>query len=752
MSGDSIIKNSGTSNPQGDVAAEAIQIVGGGPKKVLYTLKTIARIGLLNSTKALTSRNTCKACGLGMGGQLGGMTNEKKEFPSVCNKSIQAQSTDIQPAIPLELFQHSLDDFKQLSGYEMEHLGRLNNPLYKSAASNQYKVINWDQALQLMIENFQQVNAQRSFFYSSGRSSNEAGFLLQLIARLYGTNNVNNCSYYCHQATGVGLTNSIGSGTATVSLEDLALADCIFVIGANPSSNHPRFIHQLKNCRERGGQVIVINPAKEPGLVRFAVPKSAKSMITGGSWIASEYIQPKIGSDLFLLTGIAKALIENHQIDQKFIDNYTENVSTLFETIQQIEWQNITDTCGIDQKTILHIANCYAKSETTIFAWGMGITHHTQGVENVEAIANLALLRGMLGKPGAGLLPLRGHSNVQGIGSVGVKPSLNADILSALEKHFSVSFPTEKGMDTLACLEAAYDGKIDAALLMGGNLYSATPHSDWAQKALDKIPFKVYLTTTLNHGHVFGMETSEALILPVTARDEEWQSTTQESMFNFVRLSDGGIDRLHNVKPESWILCELAKGLLKNSPIDFDKLKHHQHIREAIADTIPGMKSLQDIDQHKQEFTIDNRLLHSPTFYTASGKAKFIVPALVSKISTHEYPFTLASIRSEGQFNSIIYEEKDSYRSTDTRWSVLMNKQDAHNLGVSAGDKVTLSSAYGEMKALSVFYFDLPQGNVLAYYPEANCLIGTERDPRSHTPAFKSVLVNITRTNLSAAE
>ncbi len=737
MSGDSIIKNSSASNS----TEETIRIVGGAPKKVLYTLKTIARIGLLNSTKALTSRNTCKACGLGMGGQLGGMTNEKKEFPSVCNKSIQAQSTDIQPAIPLELFQHTLDDFKQLSGYEMEHLGRLNNPIYKSATSNQYQAITWEKAFQLMIEKFKQTPAQRSFFYSSGRSSNEAGFLLQLIARLYGTNNVNNCSYYCHQATGVGLTNVIGSGTATVSLEDLALADCIFVIGANPSSNHPRFIHQLKNCRERGGQVIVINPAKEPGLVRFAVPKSAKSMITGGSWIASDYIQPKIGSDLFLLAGIAKALIENQQTDQTFINQYTESFSDLLQAIQAIDWQMITDACGIDQNTIQHIANCYAKSEKTIFAWGMGITHHTQGVENVEAIANLALLRGMMGKPGAGLLPLRGHSNVQGIGSVGVKPTLSADILSTLENHFSISLPKEKGMDTLACLESAFDGKIDAALLMGGNLYSATPHSDWAQKALDKIPFKVYLTTTLNHGHVFGMETSEALILPVTARDEEWQSTTQESMFNFVRLSDGGIDRLHNVKPESWILCELAKGLLKDSPIDFEKLKHHQSVRKAIADVIPGMKSLQNIDQHKQEFTIENRLLHSPTFFTERGKAKLISPKLIHKKATTKFPFILASIRSEGQFNSIIYEEKDSYRSTDTRWSVLMNKQEANELHINEGDKVTITSAYGEMKDLTVFYFDVPQGNLLAYYPEANCLIGTERDPRSHTPAFKSVAV-----------
>lgn len=724
---------------------ESIRIVGGGPKKVLYTLKTIARIGLLNSTKALTSKNTCKACGLGMGGQLGGMTNERQEFPSVCNKSIQAQSTDIQPEIPREIFHHSLADFKELSGYEIEHLGRLNQPLYKPANSQHYQPIEWDAALVLMCERFKNTKPSRSFFYSSGRASNEAGFLLQLIARLYGTNNVNNCSYYCHQATGVGLKNVIGSGTSTVSLEDVSLADCIFVIGANPSSNHPRFIHQLKNCRERGGQVIVINPAKEPGLVRFSVPKSAKSMLSGGSWIASEYIQPKIGSDYYLLNGIAKCLLEQNHIDKQFIDKFTQGFEDYQQNISILEWNLITEKTGLEKSQIESIAQTYANSQSCIFAWGMGITHHIQGVDNVEAIANLALLRGMIGKPGAGLLPLRGHSNVQGIGSVGVKPLLDDEIFSALENYFSIRLPTDKGMDTLACIEAAERGEIDAALFMGGNLYSATPDSRWAESALDNIPFKVYLTTTLNHGHVHGMDNSESLVLPVTARDEEWQSTTQESMFNFVRLSDGGIDRLHKVKPESWILCEFAKGLLDQSSIDFESLKQHRNIRQAIANIIPGLQQLGKIDETKQEFTIENRMLHQPEFFTENRKAQFILPKLLSDKSDVKFPFTLASIRSEGQFNSIIYEEKDSYRSTDTRWSVLMNQEDAKSIGAKAGEKITLTSPYGEMKDVTVFYFDLPHGNLLAYYPEANCLIGRERDPRSHTPAFKSVKVAVTR-------
>jgi len=725
---------------------EAITIVGGGPKKVLYTLKTVARIGLLNSAKALNSKNTCKACGLGMGGQRGGMTNEKDEFPSVCNKSIQAQSTDIQLPIPEDLFAHTLDDFKQLSAHELEHLGRLNNPLFKTADGDKYTPVSWAFALDKMAQAFSATKPDHSFFYSSGRSSNEAGFVLQLLARLYGTNNVNNCSYYCHQATGVGLYNVIGTGTATVSLDDVGNCDCIFVIGANPASNHPRFVHQLKNCRERGGQVVVINPAKEPGLVRFAVPKSAKSMLSGGTWIASEYVQPNIGSDLALLKGIAKALIENQQIDPGFIAQHTDNFYAFKQELENTDWQTIVNHCGVTQEKIIQLANAYAKSERAIFAWGMGITHHLNGVDNVEAIANLALLRGMIGKPAAGLLPLRGHSNVQGIGTVGVKPVLAEDVLEKLEQQLDIKLPRTPGMDTLACLQAAIEGKINAALIMGGNLFSATPNTEWAREALDKIPFKVYLTTTLNAGHINGVENSEALILPVTARDEEWQPTTQESMFNYVRLSDGGIDRLHNVKPEVEILCELGLRLLPAAAYHFQQFKKHNSIRAAIAQTIPGLEDLKDIEKTKQEFTIKNRLLDEAVFHTKNQKAQFKTHSLQTITDTSEFPFILASIRSEGQFNSIIYEESDSYRGTDSRWSVLMNTEDMNELGIAAGDCVDITSAQGAMELVKAVGFDLPRGNLMAYYPEANVLIATTHDPRSKTPAFKSVPVKIIKS------
>ncbi len=358
-------------------------------------------------------------------------------------------------------------------------------------------------------------------------------------------------------------------------------------------------------------------------------------------------------------------------------------------------------------------------------------------------IANLALLRGMIGRQYAGLLPLRGHSNVQGIGTIGVKPLVAEDVFAKMEEAFSITLSRQMGFDTMASLAAAHRGDIDAAVIMGGNLYGASPDTAWARTALDRIGFKLFLTTTLNLGHVNGHDKSESLILPVTARDEEWEPTTQESMFNFVRLSDGGIDRLENVRPESVILCDLAARLMPDCPIDFSAFKQHSAVREAIAGIVPGLEDLKDIDVAKREFHIRNRVMHTPQFGTADGKAHFVPVAEPKRISAPngKKPLTLATIRSEGQFNTIVYEDKDSYRKSAPRWSVLLNGQDMEELGIAEGELIDIASANGQMKQLVALSFDIPPGSALAYYPEANVLVGTQIDPRSKTPAFKSVPV-----------
>ena len=723
-------------------------VVGGGAKKVLYTLGRLKEIGFKNSGKALRAKNACKACGLGMGGQLGGMTNEKMEFPSVCNKSVQAQSTDIQTQIPDEVFTHTLSDLAELSAKELEHIGRLNTPIYKSKLSGNYTPISWDAAFDLVAQRFSSALPEQSFFYSSGRSSNEAAFILQLFARLYGTNNVNNCSYYCHQATGVGLASTIGKGTSTVELRDLEGCDLFFLIGANPASNHPRLLHQLKGIRDRGGDVVVINPAKEPGLVRFAVPKSPSSLIKGGDYIASFYLQPRIGSDLWLLKGIAKTVLDLAGEDQEFIESHTLGFEAFKRDIQETTWEEIEKNTGVSRAEVKTVGKSYLSAKNVVFAWGMGVTHHLNGSKNVEYIANLALLRGMVGKRFAGLLPLRGHSNIQGVGSIGFKPLLSSEVIARLERNLEIELPQKTGMDTMACLDAAERGEIKNAFILGGNLYSATPDTKWAARAMSRIDFKVFLTTTLNKGHIEGHEESESLVLPVAARDEETQETTQESMFNFVRLSSGGITRLSNVRSEYSIISEIGRRIIPRSVFDLTQFSRHSNVRAAIAASIPGMEELKDIDVSRQEFHIRNRLLHEPKFEMEQGKAHFITHPSDELDFDVEYPYTLMSVRSEGQFNSIIYEENDSYRSVENRESILTNQEDVVRLGVSEGDKLDVISRTGQMKSLEIVLFDVPLGNAMVYYPEANVLVGRNIDERSRTPAFKSIpakLVPVTK-------
>lgn len=714
------------------------QTIGGGVKKVLYTLQTAQRIGLLDSTKALTAKNACKACGLGMGGQLGGMTNELGEFPSVCNKSLQAQSTDIQPPIPEEVFSHPLRDLQELDGHELEHLGRLGQPIYKAAGSDKFQVIDWPDAIDLAASRFKAAKPNETFFYSSGRSSNEAGFLLQLVARLYGTNNISNCSFYCHQATGVALKETVGTGTATVQLEDIDQSDLVFLIGANPASNHPRLMHKLIQLKRRGGHIIVINPFREAGLVKFAAPKMMTSMLKGGDEIADVYLQPKTGFDIPLFKALAKRLCALDAEDKAFVKQYCDGAEDLRQGLSASSVSELLESCGVDQTTFERAVNLYANSHKTIFAWGMGMTHHEHGVQNIEWISNLALLRGMIGKPGAGLLPLRGHSNVQGIGTIGVKPVLADDIFKRIEAEFGVELPKQEGLHTLASLEQAHQGNVSCALLMGGNLLDATPETEWARRAFDQIDFKLFLTTTLNRGHVFGCDSSESLILPVCARDEEPEPTTQESMFNFIRLSSGGIERIATVRSEVSVLSDLAAELL-DVGIDFSAFKQHSHIRQAIAKIIPGMEGLKALDETGKEFHIPGRILHQPAFATKNGKAQF----KNSNPELAQSEFTLMSIRSEGQFNSIVYEHQDSYRGVSHRWVLHINLQDALELGVNTGDKVDVSSKEGTMQGLEVKVSPLPRSCVAAYYPEANVLATRRSDPRSHTPAFKSISVSV---------
>lgn len=718
----------------------------GGWGAVRYSMKMANRAGgLWPMLKALASRNNCKSCALGMGGQKGGMRDEKNHFPAVCNKSFLAQASDMQGTLPENFFeQFDLPALSTWSPRQLELSGRLTQPVLCEPQDEHYRPISWSEAIDRVVDNLESTSPDRSFFYASGRSSNEAGFLLQLFARLYGTNNINNCSFYCHQASGVGLNQSLGTGTATVELNDLDHADLIFLIGANPASNHPRFMRILMDARRRGGHVIVVNPAIESGLVNFSVPSDIKSLFFG-SEIASHYLQPHIGGDIALFKGIAKSLLEQSEenpdlVDQTFINSNTQNFTEVEQDIRTESWDNIESASGISQAEIKKTADIYSKSKNTVFAWSMGITHHAFGVNNVQSIINLALMRGMVGKKHAGLLPLRGHSNVQGIGSMGVTPVLKKAVFDNLEAKFPVTLPKKSGLDTLACIESANKQEIDFSFNLGGNLYGSNPDSKFAQESLSKIGFSLFLNTTLNQGHFLGRGKT-SLILPVLARDEEPEPTTQESMFSYIRLSDGGINRYAGPKSEVKIIAELAHRLLKDSNLPWRELSHTGNIRELISSIIPGFEQMKNIGQTGKEFHIGGRILHTPGFPMPEGKARFKVCPIPAVRGNKENSFILMTIRSEGQFNTVVYDSDDRYRGVSSRNVVLMNEEDTNRLGLNQGDIVTVRNDTGIMAGQKVHIYPIKPGNVMMYYPESNILVPRQFDPQSKTPSFKSIEV-----------
>jgi molybdopterin-dependent oxidoreductase alpha subunit len=726
---------------------------GGGWQAIRYTFrKGFESGGLFKLYRALRSRNACKTCALGMGGQHGGMVNEKGAFPEVCKKSIQAMAADMQPAITADFWaKHPISQIRNWSPRQLETSGRLIQPILYEQGSDRYHTITWNDAFDRIAAKLKQLSADETFWYFSGRSSNEAGFLLQLMARLYGTNNVNNCSYYCHQASGVGLQTTLGTGTATVVLEDLDDCDTIFIIGGNPASNHPRLMTTLMHLRRRGGRIVVINPMRELGLVKFKVPSDPMSLFFGTK-IATHYIQPHIGGDLALLTGVAKCIVEMGKHDLEYLKKHCNDVDSYLAGLGNTSWSEIVEKCGVDEPTIREIADVYAKSEGTVFSWTMGITHHTHGVENVQAITNLALLRGMIGRKGAGVMPIRGHSNVQGIGSVGVTPKLKDELFENLTKQFDVKLPTTKGRDTLDCMEAAKSGELKFGLCLGGNLYGSNPDAQFAEEALEELDMLVMLNTTMNTGHGRGLA-KQTIVLPVLARDEEPEPSTQESMFNYVRLSDGGPRRLPGPRSEVSIIAEIGRRVLGNStPVDWEEMQKTNTIRHWISKVVPGYQEIDTIAKTGKEFQVGGRTYHTPKFNTKDGRAKLFTHPLPQLTQLADNQLRMMTVRSEGQFNTVVYEDYDLYRHQDRRDVILINPDDMERMGLEHDQLVTVSSDTGRMHNLWARAFEeIRSGNAMMYYPESNVLVPRTVDPQSRTPMFKNILVTISK-QLAIAE
>ncbi|MFN7853776.1 MAG: FdhF/YdeP family oxidoreductase, partial [Dolichospermum sp.] len=558
---------------------------GGGLPVIQYWIeKTLSPQGL-QLWQTLNHKSACLSCAWGTGGQKGGFVNEAGEYLQRCAKSVEAIAAELQPGIKQDFFQkYNISELQQLTSQECDDLGRLSYPLILKSGSSHYQRISWEEVYQIATIAFQQL-PEKIASYSSGRSSNEAAYLLQLLMRSLGSNNLADCSDLCHAPSTIGLKKVFGSGTSMVSLEGLQHSDCLVLIGSNAPANHPRLMNELIQLRARGGKVIIINPQIEIGLVKFASPAfPIKSLLTGGSDISSLYLQPIPGSDVALFVGLQKSLIEQNLIKREYLASSTKNWQQIIDYAENISWDNITNTCGLSQEEITATAYLIGKSESVVFAWAMGITQQANGVDNVFSVANTALITGNAGKIGAGTMPIRGHSNVQGFGSMGVTVNLREEIKQALSKLLGKPVSETPGYHTRDLIAAAELGKINTLFCLGGNLYAANPDLQQAKEALSQIETIFYVATKPNLGHFHGLAKQQTLILPVFNRFENPHRTTTESGNNFVRLNDAGKSHLQpdnsDLISEVELITEIAHRLHDENPINWRKLQDTVYVRE----------------------------------------------------------------------------------------------------------------------------------------------------------------------------
>ncbi|MDB9305270.1 FdhF/YdeP family oxidoreductase [Nodularia spumigena CS-591/12] len=735
------------------MSAEKTPDVGGGIPVIKYWAeKTISADGVQVWQK-LFHKSACLSCAWGTGGQKGGFVNEDGEVLQRCAKSVEAIASELQAETTFET-QYNLEQLQQLTSQAANNLGRLSHPLILRAGSSHYERISWDEVYQISEIAFQKP-PQKLASYSSGRSSNEAAFLLQLMMRSLDSNNLADCSDLCHAASTVGLNQMFGSGTSTVSLESLKQADCIVLIGSNAPANHPRLMNELIKLRERGGKVIIVNPTVEVGLVKFSSPAyPIKSFLAGGSEISSLYLKPIPGSDVALFVGIQKALIAENLIKSDFLQAHTEDWENIIQNAQTTPWESITATCGISQAEIIAAARIIGTSTGVVFAWAMGVTQQENGVDNIHSIANTALLTGNVGKPGAGTMPIRGHSNVQGFGSMGVTINLKKEIQQALEKLLQRPLSRIPGYDTRALITAAEKGEVETLICLGGNLYAANPDLNQAKRALGKIATIFYVATKPNLGHFHGLAQQNTIILPVFTRFENPHKTTTESGNNFVRLNDEGKTHLKpaDLISEIELITQIAHRVLGDTPIDWRKLQDPKYIRELIAKTIPGYEKIAEIDQTGEEFTIAGRILDTPKFATSTGKAKMFATALPelnlpSKTdfgvaeSTPGIVLILGTGRSYSQHNTVVYKEGDYYRGMPHRNCILMNVQDIQTAGFREHQRITVQGDAGKLENVEIIRGDIRPGAAMMFYPEVNVIFKAKIDQLSGTPAYKRVPV-----------
>jgi molybdopterin-dependent oxidoreductase alpha subunit len=691
----------------------------------------------------------------------------ERSFAEFCENGARAVAdAGTRRTVPPAFFaQHSVAELAGWTDRDLNRAGRITHPMVRHG-DDHFQPIDWDDAFALVGDRLRELSSpDRALFYTSGRASNEAAFLYQLFVRAFGTNNLPDCSNMCHESSGAALGSTIGIGKGTVLLEDFDQADVIVVVGQNPGTNHPRMLTALQHAREHGARIVSINPLRESGLVRvrnpqdFARPTRWHHAVRGTE-LAEVFLPVRIGGDLALLTGVQKALLERDRrgepgIDRDFVASNTSGWDGLAAHLDAVSWEQIEREAGIDRARIDALAELLAGTNRIIWCWAMGLTQHEHAVDTIRQLVNLALLRGAIGLPGAGLCPVRGHSNVQGDRTVGIWDKPSADFLDRLAAGAGFDPPREHGLDVVEGIRAMHTGDIDLFVALGGNLLSAGPDTAYTEEALARTPMGVHIATKLNRSHLVGDGT--VLLLPCLARTDldiqasGEQFVTTENSMGIVQMSRGGMAPVaDSLRSEPAIVAGLARATLgEHTPVNWQWLvDHYDRIRDLIEASIDGFDDYNRRVRAPGGFALPNHAREGDWSSLPDGRARLSV-ADIPTTSLQPGELVMMTIRSHDQFNTTIYDHDDRYRGIhDERRVVLLSQPDMAARGLQPGDLVDLVGRHGgvERRASNfrVVAYDLPIGNCATYFPEANVLVPIDRVAReSNTPTSKYVVVTV---------
>ena len=725
-----------------------------GPRSVIQSLRiALAAMGPGRAGRTLARVNQkdgfdCPGCAW--------PESDNRHIAEFCENGVKAVAEEATKSRVTRAFfeRHDIPRLAAQSDHWLGRQGRLTEPMVKRSGSNRYEPIDWDEAFSLIAGEISALDSpDEAIFYTSGRTSNEAAFCYQLFVRALGTNNLPDCSNLCHESSGVALTETLGVGKGSVSLDDVHSADLILVVGQNPGTNHPRMLTALETAKRRGARIVTVNPLPEPGLMRFKNPQTARGMIGRGTPLSDLFLQVRVNGDLALFKGLNRLIVEAGAVDRSFIDAHCEGFDDLRRDLDALSWADVEYATGLARAQIEEAAGLVLESERTVVCWAMGLTQHRNAVATIREIVNFLLLRGNIGRPGAGLCPVRGHSNVQGDRTMGICEQPTAGFLDSLGRSFGFAPPREPGLDVVNSIRAMNAGRAHVFMALGGNFVAASPDTSATARGLRRMRLTVQVSTKVNRSHL--VTGDQALILPTLARSERdlqasgEQVVSVEDSMSLVHASRGRLEPASDaLRSEVAIVCGLARRALgADPPIPWAEFEaDYSRIRSRIAEVVPGFERFEE--RLADGFVLPHGPRDQRRFPTATGRARLSVNTL-DPIRPPAGRLLLQTMRSHDQYNTTVYGLNDRYRGVrGGRRVVLVHPDDLEERGLRDGDHVDLVGEWedGERRAARFRATSYPtaRGCAAAYFPEANALVPLDSTAEgSNTPTSKSIVIRL---------